>query len=480
MVIGVAQPGVYTGLTAWRSDRSGSLVGSASSAYGVGSITSGALDTTWSTGDLLGIAFDTANGTAQFFKNGVSVFSITWTPTSGAYYTPFVQLQPAADFVTVNFGQRAWAYNAPAGYVALTTKNMIRPIGPALSPNQYFDAVTYTGTGSALSVTGLNFQPDLVWIKNRDAVQSHTLFDSIRGVRANLYSNLTNAETVEASGKSLVSFDPSGFSLGTENAGSGSVNTSTNRFVAWCWKANGASVSNTAGTITSQVSANTTSGFSIVSYTGAQASAFTIGHGLNSAPNFIIAKARNASTNWGVYYTANGVNTNFMVLNTSAAQGTNSGSLTNGSYLISNSTTLQIDASAFANGGSQMIAYCWTAVPGFSSFGGYVGNGLADGPFVYTGFKPRFIITKSTGTANSWEIVDTGRFQYNPMGTTAQNQLRAESNVAESSGPSDPIDVLSNGFKIRSTGAGTNNSGTTYIYMAFAANPFGNANGTAF
>jgi len=428
-------------------------------------------------GDVIGIAYDAGAGNLTFYKNGVSM-GVAFTGISNSQpFMPAISLYATIQ-VTANFGQHPWAFSPPQGYQALNTKNFQRP---SLTPNQYFDVVTYTGTGSALSVTGLNFQPDFVWIKNRDAVQSHCLFDSIRGVRANLFSNLSNAENVEAAGHSLVSFDSAGFSVGLENAGSGSVNTSTNRFVAFCWQAGGAAVSNTNGSVTSQVSANTASGFSIVSYAGSQASAFTIGHGLNSAPSIIIAKARNATTNWGVYYTLLGTNTNFMTLNSNASQGSNSAGLAGGAFLISNATTLQIDPSAFANGGSQMIAYCWTSVPGYSSIGAYTGNGSADGPFVYTGFRPRYIMVKNSSATGTWEILDTARFPLpqNPLGTSSNNELRGENNVAESSGPADNFDFLSNGFKIRSNGSGNNTSGNVYIYMAFAQVPFGNTNTTA-
>ena len=470
MVIGVAQPGVYTGLTAWRSDRSGSLVGSASSAYGVGSITSGALDTTWSTGDLLGIAFDTANGTAQFFKNGVSVFSITWTPTSGAYYTPFVQLQPAADFVTVNFGQRPWAYTPPAGFNAITTKNLPRlTVGSAAAtPNQYFDAVTYTGTAATQTITLPGaFQPDLVWFKNRGASQNHHLMDVNRGGGTLLYANLTNTE--DALGTSWANFTSTGFSLGA----SAGVNTSANTYVAWCWKAGGAAVSNTAGAITSQVSANTASGFSIVTFTGTGVAA-TVGHGLGTALSMVTIKQRNGVNNWPTWHTGlTGGNGYYVYWDSTNGLGTSS-TVFNGTNPTS--SVFSVGTNSLTNGSTNTyVAYCWAEIAGFSKFGTYIGNAsTTDGAFIYCGFRPRFVMIKdSTNSATQWHMMDSARNAFNPV------DARLMTNLANAENAQSLVDFTSTGFKIRDPNGVINTSAANLIYMAFAEKPFGNVNGTA-
>jgi hypothetical protein len=416
-------------------------------------------------GDVVGVAFDAGAGVVTFYKNGVSVYSTSVTAGS---YSPGLATYEVVT-VSTNFGQRPWAFNPPAGFSALTTKNLPRPTIP--QPNQHFDVVTYTGTGASQNITlPGGFQPDLVWIKDRTATNFHSIYDSVRGATKAIQSNTTTAEQTFATG--LTAFNSNGFTVGAYS----DTGNNGDSYVAWCWKAGNGTVTNNNGSVTSTVSVNAAAGFSIVSYAGAQSGTFTIGHGLNSAPNIIITKSRTSVDNWGVYYTMLGTNTNFAVLNTQAVQGSNSGTLTGGAYLISNATTLQIGSSAYANDSTSMIAYCWTAVPGFSSFGTYKGTGSADGPFIYTGFRPRYVLIKNTTTAGSWEIADSGRFPTNPIGTSTQNQIRAEASSTESTGPADPIDLLSNGFKCRSTGSGQNSSGDTFIYMAFAEVPFANNN----
>lgn len=491
MVIGVAQPGVYTGLTAWRSDRSGVLVGSASSAYGVGSITSGALDTTWSTGDLLGIAFDITNGTAQFFKNGVSVFSITWTPTSGVYYTPFVQLLTTADFVTVNFGQRAWAYNPPQGFNALTTKNLPRlAIGSAeANPNQFFDTVLYTGTGAAQTITLPGaFQPDLVWVKARANPGTHQnlLHDSVRGITKWLISNDPGPEATD--GTSFSSFNSNGFTLGT---GANGHNISSETMVAWCWKAGGAAVSNTSGTITSNVSANTTSGFSIVTYTGNGTAGATIGHGLGASPNLIIWKKRSAIANWFVWSKAMDVltsSTGWLYLNATNSKQTSATTNEYPTYKVDpTSTLITLNGTGSSNGtndsSATYVAYCWTEIPGFSKFGSWTNNNNNDGTFVYLGFKPAFVMLKNTDNVETWYIIDAKRPGYNVAAGSGSFLVPNSSGAEGVAGANTAtVDFVSNGFKIRTSNpaSGEISFGTrNYVYMAFAEKPFGNINGTA-
>ena len=332
-------------------------------------------------------------------------------------------------------------------------------------PSEYFNTKLYTGTGSELAVTGVGFQPDWIWFKQRDATRSHALVDSVRGRSKVVFSDLTNAEeTSAASTNDLVSFDSDGFTVGTTSA-SGSFNTSSGSHVAWNWKANGAGVSNTDGSITSTVSANTTSGFSIVSYTGTGANA-TVGHGLGAEAKFIIFKDRSTTKDWFVYHQsispATGGKLNLTV-NPSA----------DSSYFNNTAPTSSVFSIGGANttnpSGNNMIAYCFAEKKGFSKFGSYTGNGNADGTFVYTGFKPAFVLIKANSAGQDWHIHDIKRSTFNVSDTVLlPNTIDADITDTTVYG----IDILSNGFKCRGTHPRVNGSGTGYIYMAFAENPF--------
>jgi hypothetical protein len=362
----------------------------------------------------------------------------------------------STDGFSANFGQRPFAYTAPSGFKALCTQNL--PTPDVVQGDTAFNAVLYTGTGADQSITGVGFQPDFVWIKRRSSpTTNHCLYDAVRGATKRVYSNLTNAEDTDAS--SLTSFDADGFSLGSDSGTN--LNASTN--VAWNWKANGAGSSNTDGSITSTVSANTTAGISIVAYTsnGTNSSA-TVGHGLGIAPEVIITKDRDTgSTNWPVYHkslTANGG----VQLNQTNAYTSNSSYWNN-----TNPTSSVFSIGSFSNINSdKMIAYCFAPVEGFSAFGKYTGNGSDDGPFIYLGFRPRFVMWKRTDSTGDWIIVDGVRNTYN----TANLNLYPMSSDAEGNGYT--LDLLSNGFKPRLYGSSSNASGGTYVYMAFAESPF--------
>jgi hypothetical protein len=465
--------------------------------YGGGS-NLGYLAPAYTTGDVIGVAFDSGAGNLTFYKNGVSVYS--FTGLSGSFIPAIAQY--AVTTTSTNFGQRPWQFAPPAGFSALTSKNLPRPTGAALTPNQHFDVVTWTGNGSSQTITlPGGFQPDMIWIKNRTGSYDPMIMDSVRGNDGTHYYALDVSSTVAQSNQNatwfgnygyLSAITSTGFTVNTGSLAGGNFNTSGYNYVAWCWKAGNGTVTNTNGSVTSTVSVNAAAGFSIVSYAGGQSGTFTIGHGLNSAPNIIITKSSTSADGWIVYYTVNGTNTNWATLNSTAAQGSNGGPLTGGALLISNATTLQISSGAGANDSTSMIAYCWTAVPGFSQFGTYTANGTVDSAFVYCGFKPRFIMLKdltSTGSGYaSWVMLDTARQTYNPAtGVTTYSLYANLSNIEGTRGSGsttdlyNTVDILSNGFKIRGAGAPgeTNNTSDTYIYMAFAQNPFGNANGTA-
>jgi hypothetical protein len=332
------------------------------------------------------------------------------------------------------------------------------------------DALLYTGTGSAnTAVTGTGFKPDLVWAKSRSNAQYNGLFDSVRSGYA-LYSNATDAEDTTEQ----VTFNTNGFT--TPNKSADFINTSGYTYVAWQWQAGqGTTSSNTDGSITSTVSVNASAGFSIVTYTGTGAAA-TIGHGLGVAPKWIIVKNRDQADAWQVYHAANTAapETDYLVLNTTAAT---ADAADRWNDTLPTSTVFSIGNGVEVNTNTEKyVAYCWSEVAGYSKFGSYDGNNSSDGPFIYTGFRPKFVIIKNTsGGTQDWLIWDTSRSPHN----VSQARLRANTSDAEASGDNfDYLDALSNGFKLRgqSGSNGSNGSGYSYIYMAFAESPFKYAN----
>jgi len=323
-------------------------------------------------------------------------------------------------------------------------------------PSDYFNTKLYTGNGvGGTNITGVGFQPDLVWIKRRSGVENHVWNDAVRGVPNNIYSSSTNAED---SGSLMSAILSDGFTVQTDP----SVNSNTDTYVAWNWLGANGTASNTDGSITSTVSANTTSGFSIVSYTGTGANA-TIGHGLAVAPKMVIAKKRSGTGAWGVYHEGIGNPANAVSLENA------SGARSEPAYWNSTSPTssvFSVGTSGDTNSsGGTYIAYCFAEVKGFSKFGSYVGNGSTDGTFIYTGFKPAFFICKRTSDIDDWFVFDNKRQGYN----VSNNELRPNTTAVE--GTTDRIDILSNGIKHRQGGSAQNRSGDTYMYMAFAEEP---------
>jgi len=328
-------------------------------------------------------------------------------------------------------------------------------------PNLYFDVVTYTGTGATQTITGLNFQPDFVWIKNRtNGANWHVLTDAVRGVQKEIYTNSTAAEaTLTTTG--VNQFNSNGFQI---LGNSGDYNRSGDNYVAWCWKANGSGSTNTSGSITSTVSANTTSGFSVVTYSGTGTTG-TIGHGLGVAPSMLIVKCRsNATTNWYTYHISIG-NTGALGLNLTDATITSS-AFWNNTSPTSSVFTLSGASGELNGSGRTYVAYCFAEVAGYSKFGSYTGNGSADGVFVYTGFRPAYVMIKNTvnGSTN-WRILDSKRNTYNVIGETLQ------ADTSDAGANFTLLDFLSNGFKLRNTFTDFNLSSSTYIFMAFAEAP---------
>lgn len=419
--------------------------------------TSTAYGATYTTNDVIGVAFDATAGTLTFYKNNTSQGTAYTGLTSGPYY-PKIGSNDGCT-VAINFGQRPFTYTPPSGYIALNVYNLSTPT--IVNGASYTAATIYTGTGASQTVANtintVNFQPDLVWVKSRSAATSHKLTDSVRGATKALISDTTGAETTDTNG--VTAFGSTGFTVGSD----ATYNTNAATYVAWQWLAGaGSSSSNTNGSITSTVSVNATAGFSIVTYTGTGANA-TVGHGLGVAPSMIIAFYRGGVQNWAIYHQSLGA-TQWLQFTTSAAL--TASSVWNNT--APTSTVFSVGTASNTNNTGSQIAYCWSAVAGYSAFGSYVGNGNTDGPFVYTGFRPRFIMVKGTTNISDWYIWDSSRNTYNVAGNT----LSPNTSGAEYSGGALLIDFLSNGFKLRDTVGSWNTSGVTYIYAAFAENPF--------
>lgn len=418
--------------------------------------TSSAYGSSSTQNDVIGVALDMDNGTLTFYKNNVS----QGTAFTGITGTAYAEIGDAGNTLTtghMNFGQRAFAYTAPSGFKAVCTANITRPADSSL----WFYGDT----------------PDLMWIKNRSTTGLHTLTDTVRGPGLNLVTSSTAAET----SYSAVS-EMNKFGMSVINDATSILNGSTNSHVYWAWKAgsntSSTSVTNTDGTITSQVSVNRQAGFSIVSWTGTGASSASVGHGLGTGtPNFVIIKKRNATEGWYTCHSSSGQGLNYayhLFLNTTGAL---VGS--NDPYLLgsqSNDNKLYLADGTSSNGGNQSginyVAYCWTAIPGYSAFGSYTGNSSTDGPFVYLGFRPRFIMLKNTSNIagpSNWVIIDAVRNTYNVSGSV----LNPNTSGAESAAYGTCMDILSNGFKIRIGADGNfNYTGDTLVYAAFAEIPF--------
>ena len=446
-------------------------------------------------GDVVGVYIDADNGDIYFSKNGIVQNSGTaaFTGVTGPFR--FAIASESNCFHIANFGQddsfaglktsgsaaasddngNGVFYDAIglSGYLAPCSANLPEPaIGPNsdTTSDQNFNTVLYTGTGATQSITGVGFQPDWVFVKRRAGVQEPSVTDSVRGVNAQLRPASTAAESAQTD--ALTSFDADGFTLGAD-ATNRSYNYYTDAHVAWNWKAGGTAVLNEDGTIDSQVSANQDAGFSIVTWVGNNTDGATVGHGLTD-PEFSIVKNRDSGTNWDVCWSGftSGTSLN---LDTTAAEF----SPTTGYQQLGTSTI------TLKNGGvgigrvngtpDDYVAYVFKSVPGYSKVDTYVGNGSADGPFVYTGFRPAWVMTKMSTNGSQWTIIDNTRNTYNAV----DKGLVANTSAAEVTGSSSLtpfVDFTSNGFKIRSSQAQMNQNGDTFIYLAFAEAPFKYAN----
>jgi hypothetical protein len=453
--------------------KQGQYVGQTSTSYGYYAVTGNKINNnssvsygaTYTLNDIIGVALDMDAGTLTFYKNGASQGQ-AYSGLSGSFVAAFSNdggTTANAD-ATFNFGQRPFAYTAPSGFKALVTTNL--PTPTIADGGEYFDATTYTGNNSSLTITNSGFQPDFLWIKSRSNAQHHVLIDAVRGVTKVLNSNQTLAELTNTANTGVISFNSNGFSLNGEQTVDGGVNTNTYTYVGWQWKAGG-SVSannNTDGTITSTVSANPDAGFSIVTWIANGSNADGVGHGLGVAPKIVIYKIRNGTSSWYVWTTAiNGSNYEVYLNQTGV------GGAVSASYGNITSTTI----SNYGFGaGDNMVAYCFAPVSGYSAFGSYTGNGNADGPFVFTGFRPKFVMWKNTSAAEGWLIEDGVRSPYNQVALELYPHSTNVEAAGSSRSPTQQFDFLSNGFKVRGAQEQTNGSGNTIIYAAFAENPF--------
>jgi hypothetical protein len=425
-------------------------------AGGTFSVTSASL----ALGDIIGIAANFDTGTITWYKNGSTAVVLTGATLNTKTWLPGCHVNAsAATNWTFNAGARPFAYTAPSGFKALNTANLPAPV--VTQPNTVMDVLLWSGNGSnPRTFTGLNFSPDFVWLKTRNSgAWSHCLFDQLRG-NAVLHTNLTNAETATHPYGYVSAFTSNGFTVAAGSSGDEQVNDSALTYVGWAWDAGSSTVTNTVGSITSQVRANPSAGFSVVSYTSTGSSQ-TAGHGLGVASPFIIQKRRDGTGDWYVGTTLVDGSYDILVLNSTAAKSDAVG--------VSAPTSTVFSTAWFGTGSENWIAYCFAPVSGYSSFGSYTGNGSSDGPFVYTGFRPKYVLIKASSTGGSyyyWYLYDSVRSPYNA--TAAE----LNPNVSDQEGAGYQQDLLSNGFKVRSNGIYVNNSGVTYIYAAFAENPF--------
>ena len=399
-------------------------------------------------GSVIGIALDLDAGTVTFYTNGVSQGAITLPTTSEEWFI-FCTSDGTSNGYTnhFNFGQRPFTYTLPTGFKALNTQNLPDPT--IKKGNQYFDVLTWTGdNSSSRDITGLNFQPDLAWVKNRGNAANHRLSDSVRGAGKTLYSDLTNAEASADVNGDINGFLSNGITLRRGSTNANGVNDSPYGYVGWQWKE------------------GATQGFDIVTYTAPASGSFSVNHSLGVAPAMVICKTRGSTGNWGVWHKSLASTTDsYLNLNTTQAVQTQAGIW--GSGNTSTTTGGLVGWSDAAN--TTAVRYLFAEVPGFSKFGSYTGNGSANGPFVFLGFRPRFVMIKETTAASTsdWVMHDTSRATYN----ADDYRLLANSSGAELN-TGFPIDELSNGFKVRNAGNGANRSAGTYIYAAFAEVPY--------
>ncbi len=429
-------------------------------------------------GMVYGVAVDPVSGKIWFSINGGWVSGDPTTGTSPSYSNIPSTVWAIVDAYQtgphhVNFGQRPFAYAPPAGFGMLHTKNLPVPSVAGRQPHQHFNVLTWVGADAAQprTLSGLGFQPGLVWAKARSAAYSHQVFDSARGAGLSVAPDTPAAEVPYNSTGYINSFMPGGFSTTNGATNNTMFNNAGVVYAAWNWRAGDTLVANNAGTIPAYLRANTVAGMSVVTYNGSGADG-TVGHGLGQAPKLILIKSRGPGTaDWIVYHVGLTSAAYYLSLSTDAAQ-------TLGATVFNStaptSSVFSVGTSGLTNAsGSSYVAYCFAEIPDFSKMGTYLGNGTTLGRFVWCGFKPRFVLIKAVNAAGttSWAIFDALRNEDNPV----ELALFAQENYVEGTYAS-AIDFLAGGFKIRSTISSLNTSGTTYAYYAIAEQPFLYAN----
>jgi hypothetical protein len=444
----------FSGVTYHSASNSGHWYGSNGELWNAGSATGAGSYATVNNGDIIGIALDFTASTVTFYKNGSSLAQVSLNSnitTHGAVFA--FDLYPTCT-VIANFGQRAFAYTAPSGYKSLNTANL--PTPTIADGSKYFDTNVWNGDGTSNRLISTNFSPDFTWMKIISQTgQWHLLANSVRGGDKTLSTNNTLAENTRTG---FVSFDSNGFTIGDGNSNP----SGGEKLVGWAWDAGDSTVSNTNGTITSQVRASVASGFSIVTWTGDQ-NKRTIGHGLNKKPDLIIWKSATYASNWAVWHSAFSDN-EVIFLNNSAAKTGNSDYFDN---TAPTSTVFPVDAQG--NKLLNNLALVFTSVEGYSAFGSYTGNSSTDGPFIALSFRPKWLLIREiTSGTNSWQIQDAERDPYNVSNT----RLVPNSTAGDSSNAVFNLDMLSNGFKLRTSNDSHNSSSYTYIWAAFAEHPF--------
>ena len=418
--------------------------------------------TTAANGDILGIASDIANGYLIFYKNGTHIYTITGISNAFKWFPSFSAYGTSATW-HVNYGQRPFSYTPPVGHKSLCSENLSSS-SSIIKPQKFFDTLLWTGNATSRNITGLDFKPDLVWVKNRDSTYHHGWFDVVRGANKVLKSSASSAEATFT--QQLMSFNDGGFSLGDNSDSGNYVNLNSDDYVAWCWKAGGnkgtwniddvpyasaAAAGLDGGDVTpSAASIGTKQGFAILKYDGT--SSDSCSHGLSQAPELIIEKELTATTNWTVQTTVIDGSIDYLYLNTSDQKA---------NYTVTAPTSSLFDIGR----NTECITYLWHSVPGYSKIGSYNGNNNSNGTYVHLGFKPAWLLVKRViGSGNGWTLVDNKR---NPS-NSIKKQIYPNLTYADSS--YDGIDFLSNGFKMRQSNAWVNTS-STYLYMAFAETP---------
>ena len=503
--------GIYDQDSGQQAAQAAQYPGQSNSSYGTGYVVyssgtkrNNGSETSISSGTAVGTwqcAFDADNGKIWFGKDNTwadsgdpaggsneafsSIPSSTWVPITCSYSDSSSENYPQ------NFGQDStfagrltaggnadgngfgdFKYAPPTGFLALCSANLSvsDDIDPAQTdddyPSKQFNAVTYTGNGSTQSIN-VGFQPDFLWFKNRGTANSWVVFDSTRGTTKTLNSNSSHAESTGGY-TNLDAFTSTGFDL--DGGGTGDVNQSSASLLAYCWRANGGTTSsNTDGSITSTVQANTKAGFSICTYTGNGSGGATFGHGLSAKPSFVIIKNRDASQKWAVWHQSAGM-TDYKLLFLSESSALTTEGTQRWDISAISSSVFGLGSHPEINGsGVDYVSYIWHDIEGFQKFGTYEGNGSTDGTFVYTGFRPRMVFLKQIDGAAEWAVYDTARDTFNEMGKCLEWDLGASEKTHASDLTTDAIMFFSNGFKLTGGGGGrTNQSGRTYVFGAWA------------